>query len=1131
MALGAPKTLMTEVWVAGADGDGQRRLGAFPGEPGGVHFLPDGEGVVYLERGLSYAAFGSHLCGGHDLFLVQDRAWVLHTEGVPEQVAVRAEMGEAARLEAGDGRTTMSPATVKAPVDGRAAALGPRALADTEAALALLAGGLDLVLKGYHAAHREDCRAARDAYKAAVREFEAIRDRHPASGLSQEVVNGYVQALRSRAEMEEADCELVVSLEHMLVLGDLMDRYVEAHGQALPRHLDALRNWVSHWIEAGTSDAAICERDLAALSQIFRCPADPDTERPVSYVYRPDGTVEMPVLTSFWHPGKVLNLYGKPGAWRVATLDFRQDEIDSLSAAATHHLEAGEPDRAIALLEVVAHQRPEDPFARIQLGHACLEAGDDARAEGAVGEAVSMGKGQALARAYYGMGLVYARRPKELYRAIGYFRDALRRDRDYVDARYQIARARCLLWEYDARADIEKVLEKDPDYADAYMLMGDWYANLKEDFEEAIPWYTRYMSMRPRDPEGRERLSRVYLKVKDYDRVMETLLGFVKEHPEAVELMPIVAQACVKQDKLDMGLGFYRAYISRLDEEERARYEDIGLIALKEELAAYSQTSGAERERFLRRFWYERDPDLSTPVNERLLEHYRRVWFARQVFADAQQPWDRRGEVYIRFGEPDHRTSSLMMNAQQDLAVQRVKERMAYDIYGAGAVGETYIGPVFPVRSMVMAGRRFDDEGLDAGELQEVSVEDVGLEQSLEDPGTLQGARDAIEESGSTSEGASGMESGFAGDLRPSASAFESVPTGEYGSVTGSGMDVSRVSWESWVYTRIGGGIELTFTDETHRGTYDYAPVPMATEFSTGQIARFARYAPRTLAERAIAVSPDLYVPEYGASFDFYFDTASFRGRNGSSALEVYYGVPNAAGRYVGEEDVTRMVVDRQIALIPATFDTVYRAGGDLVYEAPGRQDANGGFVPDVVRLEAPPGRYKLEVRARNRFNGRLGIYRKDVKPEAYGPDRLRLSDLELAWRISQGRPGGRFTRGDVQVIPIPTRLFRKGQSVFVYYELYNLTRDDFGQTKYQVAYTIAPREGGIVSRLVRTLGGQRGKTSVGYEQLGFGESESAYVELDLAACRPGRHYVKVAVTDLVSGQKAEKEAFFRVAE
>ena len=1122
---------MTEVWIAGVDGDGQRRLGTFPGEPGGFHFLPDGEGVVYLERGLSYAAFGSHLCGGHDLFLVQDRVWALDIDGAPGQVAARAETGEVARLEAGDGRTALSSAIVKAPVAGREAALGPRALADTEAALVLLAGGLDLYLKGYHAAHRGDYRAARGAYKAALREFETLRDRHPASGLSQEAVNGYVLALRSRVDMAGAASDMAVSREHMLVLGDLMDRYVEAHGQALPRHLDALRNWVSHWIEAGASDPAICERDLAALSQLFRCPADPNPERSFSYAYRPDGGAETPALTSFWHPGKALHLYGKPGAWRVTTLDFRQDEIDSLSAAAARHLEAGEADRAIALLEVVAHQRSNDALARIRLGHACLEAGDDVRAEQAFGTAVSMSKGKALARAYYGMGLVYARRPKELYRAIGYFRDALRRDRDYVDARYQIARARCLLWEYDARADIEKVLEKDPDYADAYMLMGDWYANLQENFEEAIPWYTKYMSMRPRDVAGRERLSRVYLKVKNYERVMETLLGFVKAHPEAVELMPIVAQACVKQAKLDMGLGFYRAYISRLDMNERALYEDISLIASNEEMAAYAHTSGAERERFLRRFWYEQDPDLSTPVNERLLEHYRRVWFARQVFADAQQPWDRRGEVYVRFGEPDHRTSSLMMNAQQSLAVQRVKERMAHDIYGAGAIGETYIGPVFPVRSMVMAGRRFDDEGLSQDEMQEVAIEDVDLEQSSEDPGTLQGARHAIEESERIGEDALEIESGFAGDIRPSAPASLSAPPGEYGPVTGSGMDVSRVSWESWVYTRIGGGIELTFTDETHRGTYDYAPVPMATEFSTGQLARFARYAPRTLAERAIAVSPDLYAPEYGAPFEFYFDLADFRGRDGRSALEVYYGVPNSAGRYVHEEDVTRMVVDRQIALIPAEYDTVYRAGGDLIYEAPGRQDGAGAFVPDVVRLEAPPGRYKLEVRARNRLNGRLGIYRKDVKVEAYGPDRLRLSDLELAWRISQGRSGGKFSKGDVQVIPIPTRLFRKGHSVFVYYEAYNLTRDDFGQTKYQVEYTIGPRKGGIVSRLVRTLAGRQGKMSVGYEQMGFGESESAYVELDLSACRPGRHYVKVAVTDLVSGEKTEKEAFFQVSE
>lgn len=162
---------------------------------------------------------------------------------------------------------------------------------------------------------------------------------------------------------------------------------------------------------------------------------------------------------------------------------------------------------------------------------------------------------------------------------------------------------------------------------------------------------------------------------------------------------------------------------------------------------------------------------------------------------------------------------------------------------------------------------------------------------------------------------------------------------------------------------------------------------------------------------------------------------------------------------------------------------------------------------------------------------GRLGLYRKEVRVEAYGREGLRMSDVELAWRISEGEPADKFSKGKLRVIPMPTRTYRKGQNVFVYYEIYNLARDDRGQTNYRVEYTVGPREGGIISRLVRTFVSKGEKVAVGYERRGFGDSEAAHMELDLGACEPGRHDLRVEVTDLNTGQKATKNVAFVVVE
>ncbi len=938
----------------------------------------------------------------------------------------------------------------------------------------------------------------------------------------------------------------VVCLEHQFVLGDWLAQYVEANGGALPFTLGELRAWIERRVEEAMveeeEDAAVQKRNLKALASIFHCSADPDGDRPASYLYRPEAGA--PMLTCFWHRGSLLRLTGGPG--KVEALAFRPERLDSMDAAAAGYLEAGVPDSAVALLEVVAHQRHKDPVAHNTYGYAALEAKDYDLAEEVFKQAASLSKGKVLSRAYYGLGLVYMERPMGRHAAIDYFRDALIRDRNFVDARYQMARTRVQLWEYDARSDIEKVLKIDPEYADAYMLMGDYYADLNKEYEQAIPWYTKYLALRPEDPVGRRRLSQIYLQVKDYDRVMETLLGFVQENPKAVDLLPIVAQACSKQDKQDMALSFFKAYVSKLTAEGRALYGDISRFASKEEVADYARTSGAEREAFLKRFWNGRDPDLSTRVNKRLLEHYRRVWYARENFAKVRYPWDMRGEVYVRFGEPDHRTSSQMMNAKQNLAVQRVKERMALDIYGNDGAGHTYVGPVYPVRTLAMRARWVDREAL----REEREVISEGLEDQQTDIVANSGGTRTGGETGlSTNTGGNQSQSSIGASFSTSGEDIDVIyedglekrlglggedvlKFGDYRPVLTTNPDMSTVSWESWVYTRVAGGGEITFTDESGKGNFDYAPVPMATELSPHQAAKFVRYAPENIVGRAVAAFPDFYTPEYDVvPFDFYFDVADFRGGNGHSVLEVYYGLPGTAARYVPEEDVTRLVAKRQAALVGAALDTVYRASGDLIYQASGRRGA-GAFVPDVARLEVPPGPYRLEVRVRDRMTGRIGLYRKDVEVGDYTQEGLRLSSLALAWQIAENQPLDKFSKNGLHVIPIPTRTYPRGRSIFVYYEIYNLVRDEFGQTRYRVEYTIRPVGGNIISRLVRTFVGKKKEVAVGYEQIGYGEMETLYMELDLGETTPGRHYVKVSVTDLNSGEEpmVEREGPFTVA-
>ncbi|MDE3166587.1 MAG: GWxTD domain-containing protein [Acidobacteriota bacterium] len=87
--------------------------------------------------------------------------------------------------------------------------------------------------------------------------------------------------------------------------------------------------------------------------------------------------------------------------------------------------------------------------------------------------------------------------------------------------------------------------------------------------------------------------------------------------------------------------------------------EDVAYIIADRERAAYKRlTTDEEREHFIEQFWQRRDPTPGTPENEFKEEHYRRIAYANQHFADTIPGWKTdRGRIYITYGPPDEKES------------------------------------------------------------------------------------------------------------------------------------------------------------------------------------------------------------------------------------------------------------------------------------------------------------------------------------------------------------------------------------------------------------------------------------------------------------------------------------------
>ncbi len=589
----------------------------------------------------------------------------------------------------------------------------------------------------------------------------------------------------------------------------------------------------------------------------------------------------------------------------------------------------------------------------------------------------------------------------------------------------------------------------------------------------------------------------------DEDRPKEALLMAEEANRQAssdARWWPLIAMGHLQRGKAEESLNLFRRYLEALPPGERAYYENLGLVASREEAERYANLPPSERRAFLERFWLQRDPTLVTGGAARQAEHYRRVWFARTFYSKGATPFDRRGEVYVRYGDPDWRARRGGPNTLPPPRVQEFRERLAQIFYGNIPKGEgitlnrnfeqfgTFIGPVYPIQS------------------------------DLTKPGD---SRDNFAPS-------------VAGDYKFGFHRYKPVLAG---------FDVSAVKWETWVYTKLGNGVEIDFTDELRTGNYNYAPIPTLDQedylnpaFGTdivNAMQTFLKYSPENVMKTETARTPERYDPIIRiAPLNFYYSLADFRGEGGGTVFELSTAVPfDQTGVPFGSD----VEVECRVALLAPAGGQGYRSAGTV--SAPGDQWTKGGMLLEQARLNVPPGTYKLAVQARSLNGDRIQIYSQGITVESYGRDTLQLSDIQVAHAVVPAPEGGKFAKNGLRITPLPTATIRSGDKIFFYFEVYNLARDAAGQTRYRVEYTVNAAGRSIAARVLSGLGKlvgasqQEPSASVVYEQSGAKDWEPHYVEMDLGPTRSGEHVVRVTVTDQIAGRAIFKEAKFKVAE
>jgi len=136
------------------------------------------------------------------------------------------------------------------------------------------------------------------------------------------------------------------------------------------------------------------------------------------------------------------------------------------------------------------------------------------------------------------------------------------------------------------------------------------------------------------DPASSLRRAILLIELEEYAEADAVLADLAARGVEEVATLALRAQAALEAGRLADGERLYWYAVDRAATDTTdLLWRQVAAIASPEEEVQYYVTPLAQRSAFFRGFWARREPDLTTPANERLIEHFRRLRVARHDFA------------------------------------------------------------------------------------------------------------------------------------------------------------------------------------------------------------------------------------------------------------------------------------------------------------------------------------------------------------------------------------------------------------------------------------------------------------------------------------------------------------------
>lgn len=409
--------------------------------------------------------------------------------------------------------------------------------------------------------------------------------------------------------------------------------------------------------------------------------------------------------------------------------------------------------------------------------------------------------------------------------------------------------------------------------------------------------------------------------------------------------------------------------------------KDVKYIITPEEKKAFKELkTDDERENFIENFWRRRDPNPDTEENEYREEYYERIAYANENFSSGKPGWmTDRGRIYIAWGKPDSVESHPMGGAY---------DRPAYE---GGGTTTTYPFEIWFYRNL-------DDIG-------------TGVEIEFVDPtgtGEYRIATNANEKDALLFVPGAGLTTAESLGLANKSDRISGIRS-------------------SNPYTNYGREQDSPFRRIELENALQRPPSVKYSDLQ-GELSENSPLIDNN------PLDFDLRVDFFRQSDNRVITTFTLQTDNQELVFEDIGGVPtarlNVFGRITAVTNKRAGIFEDSVTTNATASDLSETKKGKSIYQ-------------NARALE--PGTYKVQVVMRDVASGNKGIRSLGFTVPNYNEKDLSTSTLILAAKLRNTNDrdiGGRFVIGNAKVIPNLSGVFKQGQEVGIYLQVYNAKID-----------------------------------------------------------------------------------------